>query len=556
MKKLLKDSDLGLPQESAFDQFVVRLVKSIVGVNQLNALYDSIDGQGADFARNCLTRLKIESQWSAQSLANIPQAGAFIAVANLPHGVLDGLLLMSEVMKKRPDTRIITGFAPSQIAAVADCVISVDTFEHDNLSNLAGLRKAKLWLAAGHALIVFPAQKIAASGKGRSRAIESAWSQASLKFLFNSHVPLIPIHISGHNSMIFRLLGRINPKLQFMRMAHELLDKEGRDFTIEVGSAINLTQMERLASSEELEAYIRTNIMLLGSRTRINSRAVDLEHGATIEKQSSTIEQITAKRLGEYLTVQNYIITSSGISFYVVPHAAIDAIDPRYASDKVNPADQYIIGINDAGGRGVCMAEIRYGDQSMLEHGIDGLYTHAYFEYSHKYFDIIRRSIELGERQVAEEYLDDKNLSSLIWRSALFLLARQEQYRYLIGTSGIASDYSNMAKLMIATYIHAHAENKDFVQMALARHSAKRFHRPLFEGGMIEHLKDLDLVNKLIADADPNYNEMPRTLETLLRQGAHVLSLSTNHLDKSKLNALMIVDIEELRKKSSTWNNS
>ncbi|MEG1371246.1 MAG: hypothetical protein RR278_01970 [Mucinivorans sp.] len=548
MKKLLNDNDLGLPQDTRAGKFVIRTVKSFLSINQINALYDSVDGRGSDFARHCLDKLNISRQWSSQSLKNIPEKGAFITVANLPHGILDGLLLLDEIARKRPDAKIVTGFAPSQIDEIADNVISVDNFEYSNHTSFIGVRRAMEHLKLGHPLIVFPAQKIATFKSTDKNSIDSQWNAATVKFLMRSGVPLIPIHISGHNSLMFRLIGHINPKLQLVRMGHELLKKQGRDFDIEVGSAVNRTQIEKLSSLAQFEAYMRTNITLLGNRTRINSRAVAFSPSSPKGSENLLIDRLTVKSLDEHLTPQNYLLTVSGISFYVVNSSVVDDFDPTYSADKPSPAQRYIIGFNQVDGTGVCMSAVRFGDQVMLERSIEGLYTNTYFEYSHKYFDIIRQSIELGERQVVSTCAGDKNISSYIWRSALILLSREAQYRYLIGTSGIASDYSNLAKLMISTYIHTHAESKTFVKMALARHSAKRFHRPLFEGGLIEQLKDLTLANKLIADADPNYNEMPRTLETLLRQGAHLLDLSTNHLDKSKLNALMIVDIEELRK--------
>lgn len=553
MKKLLEDNDLGLPLETETDRTIVRVLKAVASINSLNKLYATTHGTGAQFAQSALDALKITTDVSQRSMENLPSEGAFIAVANLPHGIADGLALMAIIVKKRPDTKFVTGFVAAQIEAIRQNVIDVDNFESSSESNFKGVRKAKNHLDAGHPLIIFPSMRLATFTAGRARQKQDEWSEATVKFIMHSNAPVIPVHISGRNSLTFRFLGRINRKLQMVRMGHELLATAGHELSIEIGAAVGECEKQKLETPEQFEAYLRANLTVIGSRSKIDNRTPSVgENGSNATKsKATTIEKLTIKQIEQHLTPQNYLLTLSQISFYAVQGQVIQEIienqETQQEEQAKSLASKYIVGFEQDSGRGVCMAEIRYGDRSMLEHGIDGLYTSQFFEYSHKYFDTIRRSIELGEREVSEKYRQNKDLSTLIWRSALTLLAREEQYRYLIGTSGIAADYSTLAKLMIATYIHTHAQSKSFARMAVARHSAKRFHKQLFEGGMIEQLKDMDLANKLISDSDPVYNEMPRTLEALLRHDAHVLALSTNHKEKNKLNALMIMDIEEVR---------
>lgn len=541
MRKLLIDNDLGLPNNSKTEKMIMRAIKSIAGINRLNNLYAKTQGEGAQFASSCLEKLHISYQCNEQSRANIPQSGAFIIVANLPHGILDGLLLMDLVLNIRPDTKIVAGFVASQIEAIKGSIINVENFEEANQSSFHGIREAKNHLAAGHPLIIFPAQKLASFNAKRKNFNETKWNRSSIKFIRQSNVPLIPIHINGYNSLMFRLLGHVNSKLQITRVGHELLSKEGHNYTIEVGSEIDQPILNKLGSTVQLEAYLRSNITLLAHRKKINNQPPSPSTKAETASRQQ-IENISTDQFPDQLTPQNYLLTADNINFYFIESNKIETDE-----QKNNPTNKYIIGFEQQSGQAACMVEVRYGDRSMLEYGIDGLYTHAYFEYSHKHFDTIRRSIEIGERQVSHNHSNNEQIAQLIWQSAIILLAREEQYRYLIGTSGIAADYSNLAKLMITSYIRAHAESKLFTNMAIARHSAKRYYRQLFEGGVINELKDPEITNKLISDSDSNHEAMPRTLEVLLSQGAHVLALSINQKDKNKLNALMILDIEEIR---------
>lgn len=546
MKKLLNDSDLGIPLEGRSNRAMIRLVKSFIGVDALNVLYGATEGEGLDFVRSCLDRLKISVGWSAGSLDKIPETGAFVVLANLPHGALDGLAMLLLVLQKRPDAKLIGNFPLAFIPELREQILSVDDFESTRQINLAGVRQARQHLDAGHPLILFPAQRLTTFKTGLSgESPRTDWNPASLKFLLCSDVPILPVHIDGKNSIGFRLLGRINYKMQLLRAGRELLSQEGREVVLEVGNPIGSRSRALLVAPEKLEAYLRANITLLGQRARINNRAVLL---GDRDRVDVSIDQLDSRSFAGKLSEQNLLFVHQDWEVYCVDDSAVEAVAPEVVAEKSAPATHYIVVVDRQTGDPVGLAEIRYGDQAMLAHGIDGLYTHRYFEYSHKYFDVIRSSIELGERYAKSGVRQNKLLSELFWRAAVVLLSRNAQYRYLLGTSGISANYSNLAKLLIASYIHTHhTDNKRFAFMAVARHSAKRYHRPLFEGGMIEQLKEIDLANKLIADSDPHYNQMPVTLEYLLRQGARVLTLSINHRDRGKLNALMLVDMEELR---------
>ena len=548
MKKILNDNDLGLSLDGRSHRAAVRLIKAFVGVDALNALYASTEGEGLDFVRSCLKKLNISVEWSAESFEKIPASGPFVAVANLPHGALDGLAMLALVLKRRPDAKLVGNFPMTFLPELKEQIVSVDNFDSEYRSNLAGVRRVRKHLEEGHPLILFPAQELTTFKTGLSgEAPRTSWNPASLKFLLHADVPIVPVHISGKNSIWFRLLGRANHKIQLLRAGRELLAQEGHDVVLEVGNPIEAASRALLGSGQKLEAYLRANMTLLGQRTRINNRAVGVGDRKSARPDVS-IDHLTARSFAEVLSEQNLLLSLGEWNVYVVDESVVERAAPEVSAEKSNPASSFILVTRRSDGDPIGLAEIRYGDQTMLAHGIDGLYTHRYFEYSHKYFDVIRSAVELGERYAKNDYRQDKRLSELFWRAAVVLLSRREQYRYLIGTSGIPANYSNLAKLLIASYIHAHhTDNKRFAFMAVARHSAKRYHRPLFEGGMIEQLKEIDLANKLIADSDPLYNQMPTTLEQLLRQGAHVLTLSINHKDRGKLNALMLVDIEELR---------
>lgn len=550
MKKLLEDNDLGFDLTKKSERLAMRAVKSIAYVDQLNYLYERVEGHGVEFARNCLKELMIEVECSEKSLENIPPQGAFIFVANMPNGLLDGLLLLSIIGKNRPDTKIIGNFPLTQVEKLKDSIINMDPFSSKYKSNMSGIRQAKKHLKDGHPLIVFPADRVARRSIGMSNFNETAWSRINIKFIQESNTPIIPAHIDGRCSMIFSLLGVMDRNLQAIYTGRELFKKEGRNYTVEIGGAINNIKTNELDSIDTLRIFLRTNILLLRNRTKqlSNHREQETIH----DKESSMENPLQGVKPGEIIDKRtdryDLLLSYGDYEFHVLDHKKISRYTKAIFEDQGQTSMQYIVGIDKKNDRVFCVTEIRYGDQILSQGGADNLFTHKYFEYSHKNFDIIRKSIEIGSKYIIPEVKgaedNDKTVrvSTLIWKSAIVLLSHNKDYGYLLGTTSISPRYSTASKAIISHFIETHATEKTLKKMAIPRFGIGKLNKRIFGKEPPFPFKEISLTDKLIADSNHGDFRMPSTLAYLIGHKATILALSTNHKNKEKMNALVLIE--------------
>ena len=83
-----------LPESWKLPRWLQTLLKSISGISGVEAVAANLDfdaGAGA-FARQALQRLGVHYQLPTGELAQVPQSGGVIIVANHPFGGIDGLI--------------------------------------------------------------------------------------------------------------------------------------------------------------------------------------------------------------------------------------------------------------------------------------------------------------------------------------------------------------------------------------------------------------------------------------------------------------------------------
>lgn len=290
MKKLVDNSDLGIPYTTVLNKAVVKLAQSMLGINKINRLYSEASGkEGIDFARAVLDQLGIVAETDAGRLGFIPEKGPFVLVSNHPHGALDGLLLMVLVARIRPDVKFLGNFLLTKIDTLNEFFLPVDPFDAKNGRNISGVRRAVEHLKAGRPLVVFPAGEVSTYRKGFSKIEDKPWSRSVSKLILRAGVPVIPAYIEGCNSLIFHLLGKIHPMLRTVRLPLELINKKGRSVAVAFGSAVPAKLLKEIGSAESVSDFLRANVYCL--------RSVLTDTAAATEELEA-VRRATVSRLG------------------------------------------------------------------------------------------------------------------------------------------------------------------------------------------------------------------------------------------------------------------
>ncbi len=188
-------------------------------------------------------------------LDRIPRSGAFIAIANHPTGIADGVAVYDAVTRVRPDIAIFTNRDAIRInPRLSEFLIPVEWREdfRDRTKMLETLKLSSRAFKEGRAVVIFPSGRIAFWKEGR--LTERPWQSSAVTLARKQNVPILPVHVQSRNSGLFYWFANWNTELRDMTVFHELLNKRGKTFRISFGRII---PPERFAEGDAAEMTAR-----------------------------------------------------------------------------------------------------------------------------------------------------------------------------------------------------------------------------------------------------------------------------------------------------------
>lgn len=220
--------------------------------------------KGLDFARFVLTFLKVKTEVDNAELKNIPDTGAFIALANHPYGAVESLALLELLVTHRPDTLFMGNFLLKKIPHLADHIIAVNPFESiRDASSISGLKTTLSTLRSGQPVAIFPAGEVSAFDLKALKITDKEWHPVVGKLISRAQVPILPIYFHGHNGISFSLLRYIHPSLQTAMLPVELFNKKNQTIKISIGKLQGTSNNPVIYNDPKLLARLREQTYLL-----------------------------------------------------------------------------------------------------------------------------------------------------------------------------------------------------------------------------------------------------------------------------------------------------
>ncbi|WP_281671265.1 lysophospholipid acyltransferase family protein [Rikenella microfusus] len=589
MKKLVDNSDLGIPYTTVLNKAVVKLAQSMLGINKINRLYSEASGkEGIDFARAVLDQLGIVAETDAGRLGFIPEKGPFVLVSNHPHGALDGLLLMVLVARIRPDVKFLGNFLLTKIDTLNEFFLPVDPFDAKNGRNISGVRRAVEHLKAGRPLVVFPAGEVSTYRKGFSKIEDKPWSRSVSKLILRAGVPVIPAYIEGCNSLIFHLLGKIHPMLRTVRLPLELTNKKGRSVAVAFGSAVPAKLLKEIGSAESVSDFLRANVYCLRSvltDTAAATEELEAVRRATVsrlgfrkkrkagggksvaDELAEPVDPLLLGRELDALAGERMLTRVGNMCLFCAPTSVIPLTMKEIArlrevtfravgegthletdSDEYDDLYEHLF-VWDAEKQAIAGAyRIGFGDVLLDNRGFEGFYTYTLFEFSRRLNDVLRQSIELGRSFVVPGYQRRSQTLLLLWRGILHVLLRNPSYRYLMGPVSMSGGYAMAAKWLLIDYIKANHWNAELARYVVPRNGVGALGRPAVDEEMIRRIVSTDEIDKLIRDVEPSGQGIPVLMKKYLQLGGRVMGFNIDPLFNDALDAMLILDLCDVPK--------
>jgi len=547
---------------------LVRFLMQLTNLNKVNALYASYsEDQALAFIDHALQALNVTFDINEADLAKIPKQGSFITVSNHPLGGIDGLILMSILLKVRPDFKVMGNFLLNKIVPVQPLIIPVNPFEQfkDSASSLAGLKACLTHLSTTSALGIFPAGEVSTFQNDAKVIIDKPWSPTIAKLVTKSQVPVIPIYFEGENSVLFHLLGQIHPLLRTARLPTELFNKKGKPVKIRIGSAILPKQINEFSKSAELTAYLRAKTYALGSKLEVPSFFKRFSYRST-KKQLPIIKAIPNELLKqevEQALIDYPLLKSDPFEVFCAPAITIPNVlkelgrlreitfrevgEGTNNSTDLDPYDLYyhhLVIWDRVAEKIVGAYRLCKGKLALHQNGKRGFYLNTLFKIDDELIPMLSESIELGRSFIVKEYQRKPLSLFLLWKGIFYYLLKNPAYRYLIGPVSISNDFSSFSRNLIVEFIKRNYYDEDIAQHIKPR---KKFripdNRKIDSGLLLTSLeKSVTKLDAFIKDIEFGFGA-PVLLKKYLKLNAKIVGFNVDPQFNDALDGLVVVDI-------------
>lgn len=191
------------------------------------------------------------------------------------------------------------------------------------------------------------------------------------------------------------------------------------------------------------------------------------------------------------------------------------------------------------------------GDKIFSDYGAQGFYVSSLFKIKKGFYSIFPQALELGRSYIIQEYQKKRLPLFLLWQGILSFLLKNPKYRYLYGPVSISKYYSDISKSLIIYFVREH-----FFDHRLARFlkPRKQFEFNVDDEALkllTETFKgDLDQLNSLIEDVEPEHFKIPVLLRQYIRQNAKFIAFNLDPNFSDVLDGFILLDLMDVPKET------
>lgn len=567
-KKLLHPAELAKASHMRPGDPRVAILAEVSGLNRLERFYNEIGQQpGQDFIEALFTHLEIGLEVDADDLANVPEQGGVVIVANHPYGAIDGLALIHVLKTVRPEVKVMANFMLQQLEPLRDRFIGVNPFEQLKArSSFQGMRQAMEHLAHGGALAVFPAGEVSSYRTELNAVVDPRWKAPVIKLIRSANVPVVPIWFDGANSFIFQMLGMIHPGLRTLRLPNEMMRMRGRRVRMRIGKPIPPKELAALGSVEQLSRYLRAKTYALGSGVHVRREQfrplrfprrprpiAEPERKEYLEREVRGIRDLRLGGQGEF---DLYLAPSERI-----PHmlreigrlreetfrAVGEGSNKRLDLDEFDLYYDHLFLWDREQRRLAGAYRIGDGARIMERYGKRGFYTQTLFRMGRAMDRILRQSFELGRSFVVGDYQKHRLPLYLLWRGLLIHVTGHPEHRYLIGPVSISSSYSRFSRSLMIGFLRQHHYDESLARHVWPRHRF-RIETDKADGDALLEAsgEDMKKLDRIIADIEPEGSSVPVLLKKYLQLNARIIGFNSDPKFNDALDGFVVLDLRNV----------
>jgi putative hemolysin len=239
------------------------LLYRVLDYRKARRMADAIQPLAGSAALEHVSKL-LSVKVAARGLQHIPPTGRLIVVCNHPTGIADGIAVYDALKGVRPDLCFYANSDAHRVApGLSDVLIPVEWVEAKRTRERTRetLLLTREVLEAERCLVIFPSGRLARR-QADGTLSDPPWAPSGVSLARKYETPIVPLHVAGPWSGLFHFFNRFSSELRDVTLFHELLNKQGRAFTLTAGRPIapQALEGEPVEAIARLKAFVETEL--------------------------------------------------------------------------------------------------------------------------------------------------------------------------------------------------------------------------------------------------------------------------------------------------------
>ena len=570
MSNLINEKDVAkaLKLQKLHVSLLAPAIMKLLKLDKLNEAYSPFSElQGFDFTDKMLEELGIEYEIDAEDLKNIPRTEPFIAISNHPYGGIDGLISLSILNKIRPDTKFLANYLLQQIPPLKNYIVAVNPFDNAKKSsmNMQGLKEV-LGHIKEHPIGIFPAGEVSALQLNTLKITDKKWDPTIGKIIQKANVKVLPIYFSGHNSLVFNLLGLISPNLRTVKLPSELFNKKQK-VIVRIGKPILPKILSEFENSDELLRFVRAKTYALGSGIEVK-KFFKINLSKLVKPKPIIAETLNIAIQNDIDNIQNdQVYKHENFEVYIsnafnIPNvlkeitrlreitfrAVGEGTNRSFDTDEFDLYYKHLFIWDSLAQKIVGAYRIGLGDELYKQFGKKGFYLNQLFKLKKEFAPILKDSIELGRSFVTLEYQRKPLSLMLLWKGINeFLKQHKGRFNYMIGPVSISGEFSNLSKDLLVAYIRHNHYDKALSKMVKPRKKFKYQYTGEDKKLLLEkHRDDIKKLDNFIGEIETNHSKIPVLVKKYLKLNGKIIAFNVDPKFNNSLDGFLVLNINDI----------
>ena len=446
----------------------ITILDKVLGIHHLDKLYQTHELHGLNktqFASRLLQGMNIQVSGVDELCGKIPQQGPVLIASNHPFGGIEGVILAWAIEQVRPDIKVLANKGLKIFPELSDYFIFTNPLVENDKQNASSIRSCLKHLKNNGALLIFPAGRVSYFHQDSKRIADHKWNRLVASLTNRSEANFMTVFVSGQNSRLFYLLGRLYYRLRMLMLPRELSNK--RNARIQLSSS-NSVASSAYKSTDNLE--VQTQLM------RAQSYLLD-----PLWQTPWTADPVTQLKplhpaiagniiLQEVhnLPTEQHLLAHKDLAVYFgykhqMPNTLLEIARLRELvfrqhnegsgepvdSDKFDDSYTHLFVLKPATGQIIGAYRMGQTDRLLAEGKLDALYLHRMFEFGPEFVNRQQACLEMGRSFLIPEYQRSFQGLYLLWRGIGAFVCQYPQYRTLYGTVSISKLYDPRSVALI-----------------------------------------------------------------------------------------------------------